>query len=83
MAYNNFVLKVGTSLNSGSFNKFMHVDAVGNRFGSVPAFCMQNGGSNSLKPRRGGLEQLVTNLRRFLFWSSDNVDTTVQNATTN
>ena len=59
----------------------MHVEAVGKRSDSVPAFWMQNGGSKSLKPRRGGLEQLVTNFKSFLFCSSDNVETTVQKST--
>ena len=81
MAYSNLVLSVVSSLNSGSFSKFMQVDAVGSLSGSVPAFCMQKGGSSSLNPSNGGLEQLVTNLSNFLFWSSDNVDTTFQNVT--
>ena len=61
----------------------MHVEAVGILSCSVPAFWIQKGGSKSweeasgkknsqifritLKPRRGGREQLVTNLRSFFF----------------
>ena len=74
----------------------MHVEAVGILSCSVPAFWIQKGGSKSweeasgkkvteilkitLKPRRGGLEQLVTNFRRDLFCSSLSPSTTCQKA---
>ena len=59
----------------------MHVDAVGNRSGSAPAFCIQNGGSSSLNPSKGGREQLVTNLSSLRFCSSDIAETTFQKST--
>merc|ERR1719221_574914 len=73
------IFSTAASLKSGSLSRFMQVEAVGNLSVSAPEFWMQKGGSRSLKPSSGGLEQLVTNLSSALFWSSPSPVTTWTN----